>query len=214
MRINRENTLIEDNSYPLAGMREEDICKFFTDALHPYTPIINQLQGALLLHNVPLFCTILAGVFVFLYSFRIVSNSEFPTVLFIIAVYPLCMLLLKLGGGNMLKSLCIKLPVLPENEPARIRPLKEIVALAWMPILFAWRVGFFVYRVFVCPNIIDIAVLLFAIVVIGLLCCAIDVVLCTGVVLYIALICPALFTRKFVYNFIRKHLGNEIFTKD
>lgn len=210
MRINIRNTLIEDHSYPLAGMREEDICKYFADAFRPYEFIINQVQGALFLHNVPLFCTMLVGAFAFIYSLKIVHDSDFPTILYYLALVPIINLLLKLGGANMLRSLCVELPELDETEPDRIRSIEEIVEIGWQPVLYAWRVLFFVYRMYLRPNVIDISVFLFVVGVGGLLCCVIDVLSVFAVCLFMFLLFPALLTRKTVSNFMIRQLGTPL----
>ena len=210
MRINIRNTLIEDNSYPLAGMREADVCKYFTDALRPYTFIIDQVQGALFLHNVPLFCTMLVGAFAFVYSLKIVNDSDFPTVLYYLALVPIINLLLKLGGANMLRSLCVDLPDLDESEPNRIRSIEEIVQIGWQPLLYGWRVLFFVYRLYLRPNIVDICVFLFVVGVFGLLCCVVDVLSVFAVCLLLCLLFPPLLTRKVVSNFLIRQLGTPL----
>ena len=208
MRITRENTIIEDKSYPLAGMREDDICDFLTAHLKPFEPVTCQIQAAIFLHNVPLYITMLLTCSIFLYSFKVVSCSEFPTMIFIISLYPLINLILLIGGKNVLQSMCIQIPQLPESAPDRIRPINEIIKLGWKPIVFLWRVGFFIYRTYLCPNVVDIVLFLFVAIVSGLLLCTLDGILILSILVAICLILPPLITREWMYNFIIAHLGH------
>ncbi|OHS96635.1 hypothetical protein TRFO_37155 [Tritrichomonas foetus] len=208
MRINRENTLIEDNSYPLAGMHEEDICNYLTTVLKPYEPFFNQFQAAVLLHNVPLYITILLISFVFLYTFKIIVDSEFPTIFFLIALYPMVNLILLIGGQNVLTNLCIEIPELPESAPDRVRPIHEIIQIVWKPLIFTWRAAFFAYRTFLCPNIVDIIVFLAVVIISGLLLCVLDGLLILSILVAICLIFPPLLTREVVYAFLMAHLGH------
>jgi hypothetical protein len=214
MRINRENTLIEDHSYPLAGMREEDVCRFFCDAIRPFVPHISQIQGAVLLHNIPFFCVIIVLSSVFLYSFRIVNDSGFPMFLYVLGLYPLLCLLFKLGGQSMVKSFYVKLPDLPETAPDRIRTIEEIVEMVWKPTLVIWRIGFFVYRTYVCPNVVDIIVLLSSLVLLGFVFMAVNVVAVAFVALFILLTFPALLTRKSVFDFLVRHFRSSAAEED
>lgn len=213
MRINRENTLIEDNSFPLAGMRESDIIDYFTDKCAPYSYIFEQVQTALYLHNIPLYSAIVIMVALFLYILRAVNNSRFPTIFFLIMIYPIQCFFLKIGGNNIINSLCIDINTIHETEPNRIRSVREIVSLSWKPVLFCWRMLFFVYRVFVLPNTIDIIVLIIGTVIIGLILSIINGVFILGLILCLFLIFPPLLTRNSVYKFLMVHLGNPIVDK-
>jgi hypothetical protein len=210
MRINRPNTLIEDNSYPLAGMHDDDVYGYFTEVMRPYAPLINQIQGALMLHNVPLFFFMVVTVVVFLYSLKTVRDSDFPTILYLVSLYPFVNLLLKIGGANGLKSLSVDLPELPRTAPDRIRSIEEMAEIFGKPMLFAWRVGFFVYRTFCCPNVVDITVFLFLVFVVGFLCCVIDVVVVLTLGIAMGLTFPAVLTRRIVYNVLVLHLGRSL----
>lgn len=214
MRLNRVNTLIEDNSYPLEGMHENDICDYFVSVFKPYESIIKQFESALLLHNVPLYITIIIVCGIFVTSFKVVVESEFPTIIFIICLYPSINLLLLVGGRNMLSSICIEIPDLPEGSPNRVLNVEELVKVSWKLLTFLWRIGFFVYRTFVCPNIIDIIVFLFAVIVFGLLLCVLDGLFIFTVVLCILLFFPPLLTREVVYSFLMAHLGHPLPEKE
>jgi hypothetical protein len=210
MRINRPNTLIEDHSYPLAGMREDDICRYFSDIVSPHSYLIDQIQGALLLHNIPLFCLILFCSALFFYSFAVVRDTGFPVAFYVFGVYPLGNLILKLGGLNVLRSLCITLPNLPHSAPDRVRTIPELVELLWRPVLYVWRVGFFVYRTFLCPNVVDITIFLIALTLAGLFYCVLNVLVIATGCWAIFLIFPAVFTRPYVYEPLVKHLGRPV----
>jgi len=205
MRINRQNTLIQDHSYPLAGMREEDICRFFCEAVRPLAPLVAQVQGALLLHNIPFFCFIVVISVGVLYSFRVISDSGFPVFLYAVSFYPLCCLLLKIGGQAIVKSFYIKLPELSEAAPDRIRTIEEIVERVWKPALMIWRGVFFIYRTYLCPNVVDIIVFMCAMIVVGLIYCTVNLVAIAFVMLLFVLTFPALLTRKTVYDFLVRH---------
>lgn len=213
MRISRENTLIEDNSYPLAGMHEADIIDYFTDKLSPYSYFFEQVQSALYLHNLPLYFTIVIIVIMFLYTLKVVENSRFPTIIFLTMIYPIQCFFLKVGGNSIFNSLCIDLNTINETGPNRIRSVREIISLSWKPILFCWRLLFFIYRVFVKPNVIDITVLMIGTMLIGLILCMINGVFILGLFLSLFLIFPPLLTRNYVYTFLMIHLGNPIIDK-
>lgn len=214
MRLNRENTLIEDNSYPLEGMHEEDICEYFTSVFKPYESIIKQFEAALFLHNVPLYITIIIICGIFITSFKVVVESEFPTIIFLICLYPSINLLLLVGGRNMLSSLCIEIPDLPEGSPSRVMNVEEIVNIIWKLLTFVWRIVFFAYRTFVCPNVIDIIVFLFTVIVCGLLLCVLDGLFILSVILAILLFFPPLLTREIVYSYLMAHLGHPLPEKE
>lgn len=214
MRLNRENTLIEDNSYPLEGMHQEEICKYFTVVFKPYEPIIKQFEAALLLHNVPLYITIIIICGIFITALKVVVDSEFPTIFFFICLIPSINMLLLIGGRNMLSLLCIEIPELPEGLPNRVMSVDELVRILWRPLTFIWRIVFFAYRVFVCPNIIDIIAFLFTVIVFGLLLCVLDGVFIFSVILGIFLFFPPLLTREYVYSFLMAHLGHPIPEKE
>jgi hypothetical protein len=189
-------------------MHDEDIYRYFVDLLKPYAPMINQAQGALLLHNTPLFCFVVVIVIFFLYSLKVVRDSEFPMMLYLLTIYPFINLALKIGGSNALKAMCIDLPELHPTAPDHIRSIEEVVEICGKPMLFAWRIGFFVYRTFCCPNVVDITVFLMAVGILGFVCCVVDVlaVFAVGVVIFLTI--PAILTRRIVYNVLVRQLGH------
>jgi hypothetical protein len=160
MRLNRENTLIENNLYPLAGCHPPEVQSKFVSILKPIEADILQIEAALLLHNLPL----LAVFSVFLIGFVSLSLLLTPCLIsyltYAFIAVPLLTLVYTLGGVTFGRSLYLKsLPELPETHPRRVRTLAEIVAVVWPVLLWGWRIAFFVYRTFVCPNAIDVIAL-------------------------------------------------------
>lgn len=202
--------MIENSSFPLAGWRENDIKAFFTELLRPYTGIIIQIQAALLFHNIPLYCVIVFSAIVFIYLLSIVVYSDFPTIFYFISVIPVFNAFLLLGGKEFLHSLCVELPDLPVTSSKRIRSLDEIVSILWRPLLYVWRVVFFIYRMYLCPNIVDISVFLVIIAIIGLLLCVVNGIVVLSVNLIILLTFPGILTRDAVYHFIIARFGHSI----
>jgi hypothetical protein len=176
--------------------------------------VINQVQGALLLHNIPLFCFLIVFSFLFLYSFKWAADSGFPVFLYAASVYPVANLLLKLGGFAVLESLAVKLPELSRNCPDRIRTIEEIVEMSWKPVLAAWRFAFFVYRLYLCPNDVDILLFLAVVIAVGLLYCILPIVTILCIVHLMVLTFPAILSRRGVYEFLMRHLGHLIADAD
>ena len=210
MRISRENTMIENYLYPLAGMTDEEIIDYFTDYFSSLSDVIYQIEAALLLHNIPLYAIIVFGMFTLLYLLRVVADSSFPTPLFAFALIPLFQLFRSVGGFSIFRPMKINIPDLPPDAPNRIRDLKEIIEIIYKPLTFSWRLAFFIYRTYVRPNLIDTIALLLLIAIIGLICMVVDFTVLIGIPLAVVLFAPAILTRKAVYDTIMLHLGHPL----
>ena len=98
MRLNRENTLIENNLYPLAGFKPADVQAKFVSVLKPFETDILNIESALLLHNIPLFGA-LAGFFIgFWLLSRIICPAVISTLSYAFIVIPLFHLFYLVGG--------------------------------------------------------------------------------------------------------------------
>jgi hypothetical protein len=195
MRLNRENTLIENNLYPLAGFHPPDVRKKFVSILTPFETDILQIEAALLLHNLRLF----AVLFVFFVGFEILSILITPCVIsyltYAFILVPIATLVYTLGGVSFVRSLYLKeLPALSPDSPRRLRTLEEIVGIIWFPLLWGWRGAFFVYRTFVCPNAIDTAALVVAVVFGGWIFKIMNLLTIALIATAHGLLIPALFT--------------------
>ena len=104
----------------------------------------------------------------------------------------------------------IKIPDLPEDAPNRIRSLKEIVTIIYKPLTFLYQFFFFIYRTYVCPNIVDTIAILGIFILLGIICIAVNVIIIISIPIYTFLILPPLLTRETVYNGIMLHLGHPI----
>ena len=164
MRLNRENTLIENNLYPLAGYHSEQAQEYLVSACTPYKEYFDQVQAGLFLHNVPMY--------IFLVLFTIVTCVIFSVILKVFGSLTLGIVLLPyfylyycfgFVENVFKKYLFQKLPEVASERRDHIRSLEEIFAVVWAPVTWVWRIGFFIYRVFVCPNGIDAVVFILAI---------------------------------------------------
>ena len=199
MRLNRENTLIENNLQPCSGMRAEEIQKKFVKALEPYKDYIDQFQAALLLYNVPLFGVIM-GIAVGLFIvFELLRCSSVPNVVVSIIAIPILELLYCFDVHLRIKKLFIELPQTAPNAPDRIRSLEELVSYIYKPVLTIWRIGFFVYRTFLCPNVVDTIVLIVVSILLGLISRILPFfeIICLSIIILLAI--PALLS-KFYFN--------------
>lgn len=193
MRLNRENTMIENNQYPLAGLHPEDVQKKLVEYCRPIERDILQIEAALLLHNIPL----LVAFGGFLLAFVIVSGlliaDGFPSLAYGIIFVPLFHLFWCAGGVEFGRKLYLKeLPeARGEDDPQRVRSLEELMQWFWFPMLWGWRVAFFVYRTFVLPNIVDTAAFIIIVTILGLLCKAINVFVLLGLLIVAGLAAPA-----------------------
>lgn len=166
-RLNRPNTLIEDNLYPLAGYRQQDIVTKFVTMLKPIEEDILQIESALLLHNIPLYGALAGGFITFFLLAYVLSKSCFPSFVSAVILVPCFHLFYVCGGVDLLRKLYKQIPELAEDNKRRVRSLEEIVSFIWFPLLWGWRIGFFVYRTFKCPNVIDTAFLIIATIILG-----------------------------------------------
>jgi hypothetical protein len=170
MRLNRENTLIENNLYPLAGCHPAEVQTKFVELLKPLESDILQIEAALLLHNIPLLIVFGGFVLGFLGLSRALTPCVISYLTYAIIVVPVLTLVYTLGGVAFGRSLYLKdLPDLPPADPRRIHSLEEIVSYAWAPLLWGWRAAFFVYRTYVCPNPLDAGALVIGAIILGLL---------------------------------------------
>jgi hypothetical protein len=195
MRLHRENTLIENNLYPLAVYNPADIQKKFVEILRPLETDILQVEAALLLHNVPLLA-VLAIFFLGIEALALLLTPcliSYLTLVFI--TVPAFTLVYTLGGVSFGRSLYLKeLPVLSADNPRRLRTLEEIVAIIWFPLLWGWRAAFFFYRLFVAPNAIDTIGFVVVAVILGWIFKILNLLKLLVLATVIGLVTPALFT--------------------
>lgn len=191
MRLNRQNTLIEDNLQPCAGMTPEEIQKKFVKAIEPYKEYIDQIQGALYLTNIPLFALLIGTVIAVFVIFGVLS-AILPRTAVLLITIPLLELFYCFDAQKLVKKLFIELPEKQADAPDRIRSLEEIVAIFWKPALFIWRVGFFVYRTIVCPNVVDTITLILATIIVSLINKHLCLITICAILFVLALIAPAI----------------------
>lgn len=214
MRINGGSSLIGDNSYPLEGMRERDIVRYLTARFEPHAFALAQVQGALYLHNIPLYVLMAVLALAFLLLLKAVADSQFPTTLFLFLAYPIACLFHRTIGGSLIAGACRELPELPASAPDRIRTVEEIAQLAWKPYVCTWRILFFCYRVFVRPNATDIAVFVLFVTLLGVACYVLDGVMILAALVAGFLVLPPLVTRKFVSSFLMARLGGPLIANE
>ncbi|EAY04818.1 hypothetical protein TVAG_226310 [Trichomonas vaginalis G3] len=170
MRLNRENTLIENNLQPYAGCTPEECQAKFVKAFTPYKEFIEQFQAALLLHNIKFFVAILTTVIGLIVLFSLLLASSIPNLVVAIIAIPILELFYCFDAHIHVKKLYLaELPKLADNAPDRIRTLEEIFAVAWKPVLLIWRFGFYVYATFACPNPVDTIAFIILAIILGLL---------------------------------------------
>ena len=200
MRLNRENTLVENNLQPCSGMFPEDIQKKFVKALEPYKEYIDQFQAALWLHNIPLFGVIMGiavGLFVL---FELLRLSSIPNVIVFIITIPILELFYCFDVHKHIKKLFIELPQTAADAPDRIRSLEELISYTYKPILTIWRIGFFIYRTYLYPNVVDTIAFILGAIVIGLLSLiSIPFFEIFSIAIIVALVVPGLLS-KFYFN--------------
>lgn len=205
-------TMIDMHTYPLAGYHKEEAIIYFSSLLKPYSYIIDQIQNALLLHNLPLyFLTLFLGT-VLIYLMYIIHFTDFPSFLFLIALIVLSEIFFMFGGGSIIKNMFVELSPSqwdPPN-PDRLRTIEEIVSLGFYPTLIIWRTLFFAYKSIIKPNLIDSIILLIGLAVVGSFFCVIRPLTVFAIGFYGVMIVPALLTRRIVYNFLMAHLGHPI----
>ena len=148
------------------------------------------MQAALLLHNIKLFAAMLSTVIGVIALFAALKASSISNVIVGIIAIPILELFYCFDAEIHIKKLYLsELPKLADNVPDRIRSLEEIFAVAWKPVLVAWRFGFFIYATFVCPKIIILIILL------GLLNNVISLFWVFSFVLILALVTPAILVK-------------------
>ena len=209
MRLNRENTMIENNQYPLAGLHPADVKKKLVEYCRPLEQDILQIEAALLLHNIPL----LAALGGFLVSFVIVSgivvSSGFPSLAYGLIFIPLFHLFWCVGGVDFGRKLYLSaLPELPAENPQRIRSLDELMEWFWFPMLWGWRVAFFIYRTLLLPNIVDTAAFLVIVILLGLLSKVINFFVVLGLLLIVGLSLPSVLALTPAGEHVRKFLND------
>ena len=206
MRLNRENTLIENNLYPCAGMHPKDVQSKLLKILKPYENDILNLESALLLHNIPLLAAFGGYLVGFFILSNILINSFVSSLAYGIIFVPLFHLFYCLGGVQFGRKLYKPLPNLSAEDPLRIRPLEELLTWFWCPILWGWRVGFFVYRTFVCPNVVDTALIIVAIILLNLIFKVINAFILIIILLVLSLAAPAILTQTPAGDYAAKFL--------
>jgi ABC-type transport system involved in cytochrome bd biosynthesis fused ATPase/permease subunit len=207
-RLNRENSLIENNLYPLAGLHPDAVEDKFAEILAPFEQDILNVESALLLHNIPLL-----GVFAgFLVSFLILSilltKHAISPLVYAIILVPVLDLVYLLGGVDFGRTLYKPLPQLPPDDPSRVRTLKELLHWFAPTLKWGWRVAFYVYRTFVCPNAFDAIIVILATIFLGLLGKVVNLLVIILVLLVLALVVPAILTKTPAGQFV-KQLGDE-----
>ena len=206
MRLSRENTLIENNLYPCAGMHPKDVQSKLLKILKPYENDILNLESALLLHNIPLLAAFGGYLLAFLIVSNILVHSFVSSLAYGIIFVPLFHLFYCLGGVEIGRKLYKPLPTLSAEDPLRIRPLEELLTWFWFPILWGWRVGFFVYRTFVCPNVVDTAAFIVVIILLNLIFKVINIFIILIILLVLALAAPAVLTQTPAGDYVNKFL--------
>jgi hypothetical protein len=207
-RLNRENTLIENNLYPLAGLHPPDVQKKFVEILTPLKDDILNIEAAVLLHNVRLFALFAGFLIGFLVLSIVVTKSFISPVIYLFILTPLLTLVYTLGGVGLARKFYLSpLPDLPEDNLARIRSLEEIVEWIWFPLLWGWRVAFFVYRTYVCPNAIDTVALIVAALLLGLIAKLVNLLIVLFAIVALFLTAPAILARtpvgEYLKNFVK-----------
>ena len=162
MRLNRQNTLIEDNLQPCSGMTPDEIQKKFVNAMKPYEEFVNQIQAALYLINVKLYVALCIAVAAVIAVFSLLICSSVPNTIVFIITIPIIELFYCFDAHIAIKKLFIEIP-----KDKKIKSLEELAALFWRPVLTIWRIGFFVYRTFVYPNAVDTIVFILAALAVG-----------------------------------------------
>jgi len=208
MRLNRENTLIENNLYPFAGLKDEDVKKKFVSALEPHQEIIDQIQSAMFLHNIPLFSVILS-IIVGFWILCLVLYRILPKPVFMIILIPLFHLLYCFDLHKFVKKFFGKLPELSENDPCKLWTIEQIVDLVHKPALLIWRIGFFIYRTFLCPNPVDTIVFILATIVLGFLGSRFNFVIIAGIKLILFFCAPAILTKTPAGPFLKGLLNKQ-----
>lgn len=207
MRLNRENTMIENNLYPLAGFHPADGQKKLCEMLAPFEQDILQIQGALLLHNIPLFVQLTGVLLGFVVLSGVLASKGLPSLVYGAIFVPLWHLFYLLGGVALLRKSYLKeLPKLDEKNPRRIRTLEELMKWFYMPMNWGWKIGFFIYRTFVCPNIVDTAVMIVVFIILGAIFKAINAFVVMGLLVTIFLGAPAVLAMTPAGDFVKNVL--------
>ena len=194
MRINRENTLIENNLQPFSGEFPEDIQAKIVKALTPYKEYVDQLQAALLLKNTTLFGIIVGTVVGLIVLFTLLICSPIPNTIVLIIALPILHLFYCFDAHIRVKKFFIELPneQNPEDK-ARLLSLEEIAKLIWKPVVVVARIGFFIYRTYVCPNPVDTIVFIVAAIILGFFLKLILIVFALALVA--AVVAPAIYLK-------------------
>ncbi|KAH0786595.1 hypothetical protein GPJ56_009497 [Histomonas meleagridis] len=209
MRLNIENTLIQDNLYPLAGYREKDVESKFVSVMKPIEQDVLQIESALLLHNIPLYAALAAGFFFYFLVAYLLSKTTFPSLVSAVILVPTFHLFYCLGGMNLLRKLYLKtLPELANDNKRRVRSLEEIVSYIAQPMKWGWRLAFFVYRTFLCPNVVDTSALIIATIILGYIFKLINFFLLMLIIVVLILVLPAVFTMTPAGDFLEKYIND------
>ncbi|KAH0794714.1 hypothetical protein GPJ56_001466 [Histomonas meleagridis] len=208
MRLNIENTLIQDNLYPLAGYREKDVNAKFVSVMKPIEQDVLQIQAALLLHNIPLFIVLAIGFIGYFFLAYLLSKT-FPSLVSAVILVPTFHLFYCLGGMKYLRKLYLaKLPELAADNKRRVRSLEEIVPYFAPLLKWGWRVAFFVYRTYLCPNIVDTSALIICSIIIGCIFKLINFFILMLILVIFALAIPAILTMTPAGDFIEKYIND------
>lgn len=196
MRLSRENTLIENNQFPCAGWIPKEIQEYFISILKPYETDILNIESALLLHNIPLFIFISCFIILFCLISNKLTQTIIPSAIYCIIFVPIFQCIICTSCIDIIRNRFYQpIPAFDSANPRRVRPLEEVVSYLWKPILCGWRIGFAVYRVFLCPNIFDSLAFVFVSIIIGIIFSYVNIFILTLLISVIVLAAPAIFTR-------------------
>jgi hypothetical protein len=195
-RLNRENTFIENNQYPLAGLHPPDVEVKFAEILKPLETDILQLEAALLLHNIPLFAVFAGYLIGFFVLSILLTKSIISPLTYSFIFVPLFHLVYLFGGIDFGRTLYLaEIPNLPADRRDRVRSVPELLHWFAPTLKWGWRFGFFIYRTFVCPNIVDTIVLILAAILLGFIAKLINPLVLLLALIVIALFVPAILTK-------------------
>ena len=194
MRINRPNTLIENNLQPYAGMIPEEIQEKIVEKLTPYKEYVDQFQAALFLLNPTLYGIILGTVIGLIVLFSLLIASPIPNTIVLIIAVPILHLFYCFDCHERIKKLFIEIPEQNKENKLRVYSLEEIAAFIYKPVVVISRIVFFVYRTIVCPNPIDTIVFILSMLILG---CFLKIILIIfAIALVVLLVIPPILVKQ------------------
>lgn len=214
MRLNRENTMIENNLYPLAGYHTKDVIAYMAKACAPYKEYFDQVQAGLYLLNIPMYAFMIVFVIFTCFTFSVIRRT-FGSLALGIVIVPYFYLFHCTGFvEKVLKARIFKpIPEIAETERYHIRSLEEIFALIWFPVLWVWRIGFFIYRTYVCPCTVDTIGLIIGIFLLSFIGQMINYVILLSVLIIICMILIPLYVKTTALDQVIKIISDFINSK-